>query len=401
MKKFYEIYTSEELRNAMNNKYLVRFKYKLDKKVCISDKYGIVIRNINKIENDILSQSLASKIYRIISQFKNIDYIFDYEKTEEIKENYLKQFTDFNSLLIIPYDIDGYEQYSMFDKIVTIIKENIGSISSKDNNDISEKIANKYLENCIVLYSEKEELIYKLISSCTNYSKEDIDDFGRYDDFIFKYLELWNALNFSQQEYLGFTIETFTTRLETVIDLLQLENTSFFHEYDKALKNPFKVDLDDDTLFYFILNRFNADYYLDNNNKILLYFSLLELMLTHKQCDITDSISNQLSENITLCSKRYEQIDISKKEIKELYNYRSLLAHGNFKDIHKSLKKIKKFSFAKDLTKKLGFEEFEEIDYFTIDLVRIRVLEIFSYIYKIYCSDKAYIDGLKIGNKEQ
>ena len=62
MKKFHDIYSKSEIEKAMKNKYLIFFKYELDDKVYISKKYGIVIRNINKIENDILSQSLIYKI---------------------------------------------------------------------------------------------------------------------------------------------------------------------------------------------------------------------------------------------------------------------------------------------------------------------------------------------------
>lgn len=396
MNKFYNIYNDKEINDAMNNKYLLNFKYKLNDKIYISKKYGIVIRNLNEIENDILSESLILKICKILSLFKNTKQIFDDKKLQEIKSTYLKQFTDFNDQTIITYDLEGFEHDNLFDKIIIIIKDNINNIDSKNIENISKKIANQYLENCIVLYSEKEKSIYNLINRCTNYNNEDIDLFDKYDDFIFKYIELWNSLNFNQYNYFGIKVNNFTTKLDLIIDLFDLEKMEIFDECIKIFDSPIMVDIDDDVLFYFIINRFYS-YYMDNNNRILLYFSLLELLLSHKpSCKNDSSISMQLSNNIIICSKKYNQIEISEKEIRELYNYRSLLIHGNFNKIHKALQKIKKFDFAKRLIVELEIEEFVEDDFFMVNLLRIRMLEIFSFIYKIYCIDKLYVEKLKM-----
>lgn len=396
MNKFYNIYNDKEINDAMNNKYLLNFKYKLNDKIYISKKYGIVIRNLNEIENDILSESLILKICKILSLFKNTKQIFDDKKLQEIKSTYLKQFTDFNDQTIITYDLEGFEHDNLFDKIIIIIKDNINNIDSKNIENISKKIANQYLENCIVLYSEKEKSIYNLINRCTNYNNEDIDLFDKYDDFIFKYIELWNSLNFNQYNYFGIKVNNFTTKLDLIIDLFDLEKMEIFDECIKIFDSPIMVDIDDDVLFYFIINRFYS-YYMDNNNRILLYFSLLELLLSHKpSCKNDSSISMQLSYNIIICSKKYNQIEISEKEIRELYNYRSLLIHGNFNKIHKALQKIKKFDFAKRLIVELEIEEFVEDDFFMVNLLRIRMLEIFSFIYKIYCIDKLYVEKLKM-----
>ena len=52
--------------------------------------------------------------------------------------------------------------------------------------------------------------------------------------------------------------------------------------------------------------------------------------------------------------------------------------------------------FLKNETKKLEIEEFVEDDFFMVNLLRIRMLEIFSFIYKIYCIDKLYVEKLKM-----
>ena len=401
MKKFHDIYSKSEIEKAMKNKYLIFFKYELDDKVYISKKYGIVIRNINKIENDILSQSLIYKINEILSLFEKLDYIYNENKVEEIKKSFLKKYTDFDNKTIISYNLDGNEYYDLFDKIIFIIKENIDKIVSTNIEIVSKNIANIYLKNCIVLYSEKEELIYKIISDCTNYSIEDIDDFDKYDDFILKYVELWNSINFKQLNYYGIKVNNFNTKISSIINLFKLENMELYSEFVEVIKSPVQIDLENEKLFYFIINRFYSCYYMDDNSRILLYFSLLELMITRKPRGIKDiSIIEQLCRNIILCSKKYPQINISEKEIKELYNYRSLLVHGSLTKTHKSLCKIRKYNFAKVLINDLDISEFANDDMFITDLVRIRTHEIFSYIYKIYCTDNQFIEKLKLNDKK-
>ena len=67
--------------------------------------------------------------------FKNTKQIFDDKKLQEIKSTYLKQFTDFNDQTIITYDLEGFEQDNLFDKIIIIIKDNMNNIDSKNRNN--------------------------------------------------------------------------------------------------------------------------------------------------------------------------------------------------------------------------------------------------------------------------
>ena len=331
---------------------------------------------------------------------EKLEHIYDDNKINEVKENYLKNYTDFNNQTIISYDLEGSEYYSQFDKIIEIIKEQYDKIDSKNVEVISKKVANTYLKNYIVLYSEKEELIYKVINDCTNYSEEDIDDFDTYDDFILKYIELWNSINFKQYNYFGIKIYNFSTRISTFINFSRLDNMELYKECISVFKSPIQIDIENDKLFYFIINRFYSCYYMDDNSRILLYFSLLELIITRKPSGINDvSINEQLCKNIISCLKKYPEINISEKEIKELYNYRSLLVHGNLTKTHKALSKIKKYAFAKELIQELDLYEFTDDDLFITDIIRIRSREIFSYIYKVYCIDKDFIEKIKKSNK--
>lgn len=136
--------------------------------------------------------------------------------------------------------------------------------------------------------------------------------------------------------------------------------------------------------------------YMDDNNRIVLYWSLLEMLLTHKPNDnyIDDTIQKQLTRNITDCFQKYGVNKISKKEIRLLYDYRSVISHGEFLEIDKILNKIKKLNFINELKDALAIEDdLKKGD--IVDIIRIRLLYIYSTIMKSYFNDYKYIVNLK------
>ena len=76
MKKFYDKYSREEIFTALNNKFLLVYKCKIDNPIYISSKYGIIMRNINDIELDVLPDSIAAKAYRILSLLYYLFFFF-------------------------------------------------------------------------------------------------------------------------------------------------------------------------------------------------------------------------------------------------------------------------------------------------------------------------------------
>lgn len=395
MKKFYEIYSKQEILSVLENKFILKYKYKLKNDVCVSKKYKIFIRNINEIEIGVLSDSLTFKIFKILSMLECVTELFDDEKIRIIRKKYLTNITNFSDNTIIRYDLDGSDEYDIFDKVIKIIKKYNKYINLNDIEKSSRKISKLYLADALVLYSDNEEEINKLILKNTKYTLEDIYDFTLYEDFIYRYIELWNAINFNQHTSLGIKIVSINTHLNTILDLWDIKKYDLYDECLKVFELPKQIDIDNDLLFYFIVKRFPSGYYLDDNNKILLYVSLIELLLTHKQKGKDDSIISQLRSNLLLCVDKYKKITISKKEINLLYEYRSILSHGNFEKIHEVLRKIKKLDFAKELIKELDYEEMIKFDSFVVALIRIRTLELFSFVYQIYCKDSLFIDNLK------
>lgn len=164
----------------------------------------------------------------------------------------------------------------------------------------------------------------------------------------------------------------------------------------EVFQNPIDIKVCDDKLLYLIISRFNAIGYMDDNNRIILYWSLLEMLLTHKPNDknVNDSVQKQLIRNIANCFEKYGKQKISKKEIQLLYDYRSIIAHGDLLKIDKTLKKIKKLDFVNELKLLLSVEEDIET-VCIIDFIRIRLLYIYSTVMKLYFDDYQYVMNLK------
>ncbi len=62
MQPFYKKYKKEEIIDVLNSRYLMPYKYHIDKDIYVSEKYKIKIRNINDMEIDILKQGLINDI---------------------------------------------------------------------------------------------------------------------------------------------------------------------------------------------------------------------------------------------------------------------------------------------------------------------------------------------------
>ena len=306
----------------------------------------------------------------------------------------MKRATEFDIKTPIIFDLDGNELYDIYKKIFDIISDNYDFIDLDNKYNSAMKITNKYLSSLIVIYSEDINSIYDFIKNNSDISEELIED--HYDDFIYKYIDFWNSINFKQYNYLGIKLCKFKTKLKSYLFISDLSKSNFCNECLGVFKNPIDIQVYDNKLLYLIVSRFNPMGYMDDNNRIVLYWSLLEMLLTHKPNDnyIDDTIQKQLTRNITDCFQKYGVNKISKKEIRLLYDYRSVISHGEFLEIDKILNKIKKLNFINELKDALAIEDdLKKGD--IVDIIRIRLLYIYSTIMKSYFNDYKYIVNLK------
>ncbi len=88
----------------------------------------------------------------------------------------------------------------------------------------------------------------------------------------------------------------------------------------------------------------------DEKYRLVTYVGILELLLTHNpdfnRFNVEDSISKQFKIKVSTLVYLYSEKQIPIKDIqaklKDIYNQRSNIAHGNFKELEKYLKKLSK-----------------------------------------------------------
>ncbi|MBQ3475606.1 MAG: hypothetical protein IJH20_05495 [Bacilli bacterium] len=394
MSNYFKNISDKDAYDILRNKFFFNYKYKLKSKITISEQFKLVARNINNDEIEILGKSMIEKINDIFMFINSKEDFYDNNKKNKAFQSYLKRATEFDIKTPIIFDLDGNELYDIYKKIFDIISDNYDFIDLDNKYNSAMKITNKYLSSLIVIYSEDINSIYDFIKNNSDISEELIED--HYDDFIYKYIDFWNSINFKQYNYLGIKLCKFKTKLKSYLFISDLSKSNFCNECLGVFKNPIDIQVYDNKLLYLIVSRFNPMGYMDDNNRIVLYWSLLEMLLTHKPNDnyIDDTIQKQLTRNITDCFQKYGVNKISKKEIRLLYDYRSVISHGEFLEIDKILNKIKKLNFINELKDALAIEDdLKKGD--IVDIIRIRLLYIYSTIMKSYFNDYKYIVNLK------
>lgn len=127
----------------------------------------------------------------------------------------------------------------------------------------------------------------------------------------------------------------------------------------------------------------------DNKTKLVILVSIIEILLTHKpnpmRYHVEDSITKQFQlKAATLIYLHYKSKDIKKdindikSRLKEIYNLRSDIAHGNFEEFQKDIDKKKKNNKE-----------------FSLDNI---ICELYDYLFAIiseYLSDVNFVDFLK------
>jgi hypothetical protein len=136
-----------------------------------------------------------------------------------------------------------------------------------------------------------------------------------------------------------------------------------FNEIVNIHKQIYKIEEDEN--IYLFIKKALEDFYriqrlgrltLNENIKILGYFSIIEMLIAHKPKlkESIDSISHQINTKYNLLFKKFKRevtfsdyflSDIKNETVwKKLYAYRSDLAHGNIVDFSKDYKILDKYN---------------------------------------------------------
>ena len=396
-------YSVEDMFSSFDNKFILSYKCKLKNEILISSNFEIKLRNINQIELDVIKQVLLRRILNIFDCFDEI-VVNDENDLKLMKESFFEIFNEGYSKYIF-LDLDHFDDGMLIERIFGIMKENISCFNlSFDKYEIAESIVDNYFSDCIIVYSSNEKSIYDFISKSENISDDDIEEFDIYDEFIFSYFELWNLINFKQEQYLGVGLRKKNMSIRDLLYLETLDEDSKtseeYIEANKVLNNPISIDFDfkklyQEELFWFIIKKFSHRY-VGNTNKFLLYVSIIELLITHKQNpdNKNDSIKKQLGIKLIECYNRVGR-KIGLSEIGHIYDYRSDLLHGNFKEAKKDLNKLKKEEYFINMFNNFYSENFNFSNADVLDILRIRTREILSIIYKLHCTNFTFINELK------
>jgi hypothetical protein len=120
---------------------------------------------------------------------------------------------------------------------------------------------------------------------------------------------------------------------------------------------------------------------------IVILVSIIELILTRNpdssRYNVEDSISKQFLIKVSVLLYKYDNsidLDNLKKDLKDIYNIRSKIAHGDFIILHEELKKIS----AKSNNDNIVYQE-----------IISKLYKYVAIIIKSYIEDPVYIDYLK------
>ena len=157
---------------------------------------------------------------------------------------------------------------------------------------------------------------------------------------------------------------------------------SYAQKIDNVIEHANK-----DKLFYVAnLLTVASEYSMDSRASLLILVSIIEMLLTHspdyRRFNVEDSISKQFQLKIAILlheQDKSQNLSKMKKKIKNLYNIRSKIAHGDFKELDRILKKK---------------TEYEHPDIYFADLNQ-ELYFIIKVIIQKYIDDKEFIEFLK------
>ncbi len=368
------------------NIFYTRHELKLDKKIKISKVFPIYIKNPNEFEMEYIMDNNYKELYSFVSIFPNLQSLKDinYWFIDDIYCAFSDDIFYFHQL---------YEKYLTYNDGTKIQK----AIERNDKKSFCAYLSSLLNENYILIEVENWEKIDRYIC---NYFGCNIDEIIEYDYriyFIEQFVNLFNILNFDLRVFSGITL----LENKKLIYGNIIRNEQFDSALNKILSNVFLVDSfvqneHDIMNLFFIISNFEKDGYIRERKYIVDIVTCLESILVKKFSDSNNKIEDQFKFKVQLCCKSVNY-HIPINELKELYNYRSLIVHGNFDDIIRKTNEITSKKWYVEYALKLeGNNDIKTYDNNQKeDLIFCRLFEIFNIIFKLYCTKNSRIKLLK------
>jgi len=337
----------DKLKVNKKNIFCTKESEKLEKEIKISNVFPIYIKNPSNLELEYLKMENYKKIFSIISIFPNLTYLFE---TEECLND--PKYYAFERQI---YDIRSLYRKNKNTKIEEYVK----------NNDIK--------AFCDYLIHLKENMIVI-----------EVKDWKKLDSYIMKYYNCNDIL-----------MHSFYT------------NNDYKKNFLEMILNPYIIDSfvkDDSQIMdlFFIINNFEKVRYLKERKAIIDLVTCLEFFLVQKLNASNSKLENQFKFKIRKCCNEMGY-KVSINELQDLYDYRSLIVHGNFKKINDKTEKITNRQWYFEYVKN---SEFNGIAHYydnsdKEDLIFCRLFEIFNVVFRLYCEKNEAMKILKgLADKE-
>ncbi|MBP3461578.1 MAG: hypothetical protein J6K21_04135 [Bacilli bacterium] len=387
MRKFYEYVT--------NNIYYTRHNYKIGDEIKISTAFPIYLRNPNELELEYFRNKLFEKIFSILSIFSNA-----YGLKKIINSTHFDIYELYSGFSSQIYDIQNiYNEYIKVNND-KYIKE---AIEKNDVKSFSLYLSSFINEDIVLLEIKDWKRIDKAIHKYFNCSFEDILDYDYREYFIEKYINLFNIVNFDLTIYKGLTLSDDEFFMFSYVRIDEYDKI-----FEKVLFSPYSIDQfvekDDDLLhLMFLINSFDKEKYMRERKYSVDFVSCLEFFLVKKLDGDNSKIQNQIRLKVRRCCKELGY-SISNNEIKDLYDYRCFVVHGNFDGLNRKVNKIINKEWYKEHLNKLysGDDNTVRDNNEKEELIYCRLYEIFNIVFKLYCEKKKKIEKLKeITSKEK
>ncbi len=347
-------YTAILLNNKVNYKHFFQFLNKKTQELINSITIPNTLFVNQRIQLDtelMLSKGLEITLRNVDSKIKNAYVVsFYFELKEMIKiigqKKFLQQYrvaytnpdTFFMSKMMKKGIID---RNRIYDFIEIVILKNIIHIYSKEKDasvdykdpSFKDNMLLKYIENyfsklCMITYNP-----IKVKKFIAKYYIQDSQVEDRVHFFVYNFLMFYqmvtNVLLNCENDFSG-KIKSYPDEIFHAKKILKLKHKSFYKCFDKIM-----IQEENFLNFMFILEMMNFKVINSDRKCIIDYVSILELLLVNED----KNISSQLQEK---CIKIMKNYNFRVEEIKLIYDYRSKIIHGEYKNAMKKLQELSK-----------------------------------------------------------
>lgn len=396
IKNIYEEYEKSKIDFKNNNKkiYILDVIGKIDP-IIISEHFDITIRNLTSSE---IKMFMTCKDKTEREKFsKNNPEIFNKVENFAFDDDIINNFFDEQN---IKFDNDLIDSKKYQLAKLYLFCKNVIIIDFDYNKVFSEfKSYNSYFYNNNLTYL---------------YENEETATIESFIDGLTKLISIFTSGN-SFCDLVEIYAENIKLDIYHLMLYLQWRKNNSLQDFDVFKENLY--ELKNLRLFFdnnernilmeysFIINTIERG--LLNDKLILIsYVTVLEFLLTAKpdSSGYDESVTRQFIKNVMTCisitaDMSQEEFNNLKKELREIYDYRSNIIHGNFEKLEDNLKKLFKFKFYKELRNEINLCEnkhpIEETFLVEDRFIIIRLMQVLKLVLKVWLNYPLLIDVFK------